>query len=237
MSPPLSPLSLNPPNLPPPPLPHLPTHRPTPSITPSTTTTITGGDFDFDFAPPLEETTHLLPPPTPKRHTVRVQGQLVLVKSVSVNNLSPAPPSPGLDVGAGVGTGVGSGGEGRPVSGRVYESALGAARTHGGGGGQGRRMSAGAGAFGRQHGPGGLVDETEEERRARKGRDGQLRGYGIGGRGNIRRPTEVAPFGGKKHGGGGLASAPATPVEGGFPKRTWNLREKLGLGVPGARRD
>lgn len=258
----LSPLSLNPPNLPAPPLPHLDFHRPTTTSTtgaPSTTS-----DLNFDFAfdnnnpyPDTEpETTHLLPPPTPKRHTVRVQGQLVLVKSVSVNNLSPAPgpSSPGLGVGVGMGAGE------RPVSGmppasRVVETALG-----GGGVGGRRRMS--FTAFGQQDGQGEglgmggiMVDETEEERRARKGRDRQLRGYGIGGRGNIResfflsllgvgcvltlggvgRPTEVAPFGGKK--GGGLASAPTTPMEGTFPKKGWNLREKLGLGVPPPRRD
>lgn len=189
----LSPLSLNPPNLPAPPLPHLDFHRPTTTSTtgaPSTTS-----DLNFDFAfdnnnpyPDTEpETTHLLPPPTPKRHTVRVQGQLVLVKSVSVNNLSPAPgpSSPGLGVGVGMGAGE------RPVSGmppasRVVETALG-----GGGVGGRRRMS--FTAFGQQDGQGEglgmggrMVDETEEERRSRKGRDRQLRGYGIGGRGNIR---------------------------------------------------
>ncbi|KAK0750555.1 hypothetical protein B0T18DRAFT_446139 [Schizothecium vesticola] len=200
-------------------------HRPT-------TTTAPSSDFDFAFAfddTPDPETTHLLPPPTPKRHTVRVQGQLVLVKSVSVNNLAPAPPSPGLGAGErpvsvvpGPGLGQGSGRTG------VYETALGGAR--------GRRMSF-TGTFGKGEGQGqrGMADETDEERRARKGRDGQLRGYGIGGRGNIRRATEVAPFGGKRS--GGRASAPTTPMEGTFPKKGWNLREKLGLGVPQARRD
>lgn len=180
--PPLSPLSLNPPNLPAPPLPHLDFHRPTTT----STTAPSSFDFAFDNGPdPEPETTHLLPPPTPKRHTVRVQGQLVLVKSVSVNNLSPAPSpsSPGLGAGEGE----------RPVSGmpplsRVVETALGG----GGGGVRGRRRMSFT-AFGQQGdgtgeglGIGGVVDETEEERRARKGRDRQLRGYGIGGRGNIR---------------------------------------------------
>ncbi|KAK0649641.1 hypothetical protein B0T16DRAFT_410494 [Cercophora newfieldiana] len=52
--------------------------------------------------------------------------------------------------------------------------------------------------------------ETEEEVREVAVRDRQLRGYGIGGAGNIRRATDVANF--------------ANP-----DKRRWNLREMLGL--------
>lgn len=74
------------------------------------------------------------------------------------------------------------------------------------------------------------LDDEEEKETAIRAR--QLRGYGIGGVGNIRRPTDVihgshpaspqtedAPAG----------SAPTSPMEATATDRKWNLREMLSL--------
>lgn len=136
----------------------------------------------FEFDP---DTSRLLSPPPPPRprhhhHHVRVQGRLVLVRSVSTvslrthtaGNTSPisqtsAPPVPALPMyAAAVGSVVRSSTKGRSKS-----------------GGERRRRSlddhvrAGEAESGR---------DSDDRRRETVSRDLQLRGYGIGGAGNIR---------------------------------------------------
>ncbi|KAK3376197.1 hypothetical protein B0T24DRAFT_216373 [Lasiosphaeria ovina] len=173
----------------------------------------------------LDPDTSRLLPVRPKRHHVRIQGQLVLVRSISTANLRPPPgrrqsvsPSPG-------GT--------TPTSaGPRFESAgvskL-AAR---------RRLSLDDGAA-RQEADGAASDdtETEEEVRDTITRDRQLRGYGIGGAGNIRRPTEVINFPARRPGSTLSllssvlpSSSPTSPMFPSTPDRKrWNFREMFGL--------
>lgn len=73
------------------------------------------------------------------------------------------------------------------------------------------------------------LDEEEEKETALRAR--QLRGYGIGGVGNIRRPTDVihgaTPWQ-NDHGSSG--SAPGSPQEAGVAvDKKWNLRQMLSL--------
>ncbi|KAI1634252.1 hypothetical protein F4809DRAFT_538290 [Biscogniauxia mediterranea] len=105
------------------------------------------------------DTSRLLPPPPPPRpHRVRVQGQLAIVRSVSVANLKSA-------------------------------EALRLARD-----GDARRSGSGqrrGGRAGRRRRSLDNESESDAEDREVAARDSQLRGYGIGGAGNIRRPTDV----------------------------------------------
>ncbi|KAG7111454.1 hypothetical protein HYQ44_009649 [Verticillium longisporum] len=103
---------------------------------------------------PLEaldpETSQLLPA-RKRRHRVRIQGKLALVRSISTANLS--------------------GKAAAQASGRAGGSLEGKRS------GEDEELS--------------QTSDTEEEAREVAVRDQQLRGYGIGGAGNIRRPTEV----------------------------------------------
>ncbi|KAK3346328.1 hypothetical protein B0T25DRAFT_276767 [Lasiosphaeria hispida] len=198
----------------------------------------------------LDPDTSRLLPVRPKRHHVRVQGRLVLVRSISTANLRhPSSPST-LTVNRAVSASrrgssgspplnrAGSGGSGpktptgSAAPGAGYESALGSAPAARGRKPRGRRRwSLDDGAVEED----GSETETEEEARDTVIRDRQLRGYGIGGAGNIRRPTDVAHFSSKRSSmmllSGVLpSSAPTTPTSPTAPdRRRWNIREMFGL--------
>ncbi|KAK4184259.1 hypothetical protein QBC35DRAFT_455455 [Podospora australis] len=126
------------------------------------------------------ETSRLLPiPQTSKRlqHHVRVQGKLVLVKSVSIADLKTA------------------GQDEQPPSSAGYEAALGGSLVTRSTMGEKTRIS---------------LDDIRTSEKETHVRDRQLRGYGIGGAGNIRRPTDVIHA---NHTG----------------NKKWNIREILGL--------
>lgn len=136
-------------------------------------------DLSIELAPVDPDTSRLLPVRR-KRHHVRIQGKLVVVRSVSTANLRPSPSSPRLPSPTPLPGSASPTGD-RQVStaggGRIYESAVGSAvtpRTR-------RRRSLDDGAV-----DGESEAETEEEAREVVIRDRQLRGYGIGGAGNIR---------------------------------------------------
>jgi hypothetical protein len=127
------------------------------------------------------ETSRLLPPPAAarrKRHHVRVQGKLAVVRSVSTVNLRAAattgsiPPVPRYE------SAVGS------VVGAPHRRGKGRARASV----QRRSLDETARGVAQDSETDTETDEedVEEERREVKKRDGQLRGYGIGGAGNIR---------------------------------------------------
>ncbi|GKT50477.1 uncharacterized protein ColSpa_10658 [Colletotrichum spaethianum] len=110
--------------------------------------------------------------PTRKRqHRVRVQGRLAVVRSVSTANLRPATslapalPSP-----------VAASGTTTPATPKFESGVAGSAETR-----MRRRKSLDDASS----------DTEEEDARETAARDRQFRGYGIGGAGNIRRPTEV----------------------------------------------
>ncbi|KAK0713595.1 hypothetical protein B0T26DRAFT_753685 [Lasiosphaeria miniovina] len=178
----------------------------------------------------LDPDTSRLLPVRPKRHHVRIQGKLVLVRSISTANLRPPPgrrqsvsPSPG-------GT--------TPRSAELlFESAgvskLAARRSR-----ARRSLSLDDGAA-RQEADRAASDDTETEEEARDTitRDRQLRGYGIGGAGNIRRPTEVINFPARRPGSTLSllssvlpSSSPTSPMSPSTPDRKrWNIREMFGL--------
>ncbi|KAK3936033.1 hypothetical protein QBC46DRAFT_396026 [Diplogelasinospora grovesii] len=190
-------------------------------------------------------TSRLLPPPAPtrrkKHHHVRVQGKLVLVRSISTHNLRPPLGSPQLQERrtssnsppvTPLPTQLDRPTTARPVT--RYKSAVGSTalpiprhRRP-----RGRRRGRASLDDGRQGGEDdGDATETDEEEQQQQQRetvirDTQLRGYGIGGAGNIRRPTEVIQFSSRG------PSSPASPT--GPDKKRWNIREMLGL--PGDRR-
>ena len=152
-------------------------------------------DISIELAALDHDTSRLIQPSNPrrvKRHHVRVQGKLVVVRSISTANLhapigTPTTQSPALPAGLGMGVGLA-----RTASGerQLFESAVGGStlspgmRSRKGRRGQrGRRRSLDDdGAVGSDD----TETETEEEVRETVRRDRQLRGYGIGGAGNIR---------------------------------------------------
>ncbi|KAI1385182.1 uncharacterized protein F4822DRAFT_432031 [Hypoxylon trugodes] len=112
------------------------------------------------------DTSRLLPPEKRQlEHRVRVQGRLAPVRSISVADLRRASHGVGFDEGVG-------GKAPRRRGRRRSEDDVGGSSGRGSGSVDG-------------DGDGGEGDEEVGER------DTQLRGYGIGGRGNIRRPTDV----------------------------------------------
>ncbi|OTB00771.1 hypothetical protein M426DRAFT_324012 [Hypoxylon sp. CI-4A] len=119
------------------------------------------------------ETSRLLSSPPPRKralHRVRVQGRLAAVRSVSVadsRSASCGAPETRFDAAAGA---VGGG--------------------NGGGGGRRRRRRSEDDLIDGDGGEGEVVDDDDDDGETEE-RDAQMRGYGIGGRGNIRRPTEV----------------------------------------------
>ncbi|KAI1486670.1 hypothetical protein F5X96DRAFT_220033 [Biscogniauxia mediterranea] len=150
---------------------------------------------------PDPDTSRLLPPPQHRPHRVRVQGQLAVVRSVSVANLKSA-------------------------------EALRLARD-----GDARRSGSGQRRGGRRRRRSLDNDESESDAEDREvaARDRQLRGYGIGGAGNIRRPTDV--MGGPSRTSGSLsrlfarpgstssgspsATATTTPLTPGSERKRW----------------
>ncbi|KAH6677870.1 hypothetical protein F5X68DRAFT_193436 [Plectosphaerella plurivora] len=147
-------------------------------------------DLDLPVALLDPETSQLLPP-RKKKHRVRVQGRLAVVRSVSTANL-----------GSPTGSGPPSAGSATPrfESGVGGHSAAGSPRR-----GRRRSLDDGSGS-----------EMEEEEVRETAVRDRQLRGYGIGGAGNIRRPTDVY---------GSSSRSDSSP-----DKRWWNgsLRDLIG---------
>ncbi|KAK0611975.1 hypothetical protein B0T14DRAFT_339115 [Immersiella caudata] len=142
--------------------------------------------LELELAPLNPDTSRLLPPrTTTKRHHVRVQGKLVVVRSISTANLKPgvggsAPASPlPVGVAAPLVTPRSAGGQERRESlgGRGRGSPLGNTTRI-----SGRRRSLD------DVGTAGMESEGEAEEEVREVvvRDRQLRGYGIGGAGNIR---------------------------------------------------
>ncbi|KAK4171994.1 hypothetical protein QBC36DRAFT_338859 [Triangularia setosa] len=142
--------------------------------------------FDHQFRVVEPDTSRLLPPPRAEfkrvEHHVRVQGKLVLVKSISTADLPNTPP---------LSTGLTSSRSTTPVG---YEFALGG------------HLQAEVEKRGRS-----MDDPETVHEKLGAIRDRQWRGYGIGGAGNIRRPTDVVQF-------------PSMPTE-----KRWNLREIFGL--------
>ncbi|KAB5533441.1 hypothetical protein GE09DRAFT_1250695 [Coniochaeta sp. 2T2.1] len=129
-------------------------------------------------------------------HHVRVQGRLALVRSVSTVSVRRRG-SPGA-------SGRTSGDSSVPPVPPVarYESAVGSAV--GVAAGSGRKTGRRTGRrrrrsldLGERYREGKSESESEEDERRRRetvSRDMQLRGYGIGGAGNIRRPIDVVHF-------------------------------------------
>ncbi|TDZ14665.1 hypothetical protein Cob_v012427 [Colletotrichum orbiculare MAFF 240422] len=131
-----------------------------------------------DTGEPDPERNQLIPA-RKRNHRVRVQGRLAVVRSVSTVNLRPAASALPSPVGANT-----SGTTTAPAAPKFESGVAGStvppAR---------RRKSLDDG--------GGHVDaEGEHDVEATAVRDRQFRGYGIGGAGNIRRPTEMLIGGG-----------------------------------------
>ncbi|KAH8890494.1 hypothetical protein GQ53DRAFT_747521 [Thozetella sp. PMI_491] len=162
------------------------------AILPNQSPSRRASDADVELRELDPDTSRLLPAKR-KRHTVRVQGKLVVVRSVSTMDL-------------------------KNTAGPGYESAVGSTISPR----RPRRRRSLDGV-----GSGGATDsETEEEERETVVRDRQLRGYGIGGAGNIRRPTEVVHFPARRPG----IFSPTSPTSGSdSDKRRWNIREFFGL--------
>ncbi|KAK1753720.1 hypothetical protein QBC47DRAFT_462481 [Echria macrotheca] len=203
------------------------------SILPNQTPRRRGSDTDLSIElSPIDPDTSRLLPVRRKRHHVRIQGKLVMVRSVSTANLRPSQSTTRLPLPPLPGSGSPTGD--RPMSmaggGRVLESAVGTVVTPRRTGRRSRRRSLDDGAVEE-----GSETETEEEAREVIIRDRQLRGYGIGGAGNIRRATDVANFATRRPGQSMFfsvlpSSAPTTPTSADAPDRKrWNIREMLGL--------
>ncbi|KAL1888380.1 hypothetical protein Sste5346_009587 [Sporothrix stenoceras] len=149
-------------------------------------------------APDDPDAGRLLAPPLTtkrKRHQVRIQGRLVLVRSVSAVNLAPTsttptstdiPPLPTVATRHDPGVGQVVTKRRRP------QSSVPRRRSYG------NKMGGDGDLFFEETGHDGAVDtadeSTEEDEQETALRDRQRRGYGIGGAGNIRRPTEVVQF-------------------------------------------
>ncbi|KAM7218045.1 hypothetical protein V8F06_006580 [Rhypophila decipiens] len=234
----------------------------------------TSEETEFELGEIDPETSRLVPAQQ-KRHHVRIQGKLVLVRSVSTANLRsnglPGGPSatmiaankriatmpmttsldassktsPGLGASLGSG-GSSSGGSSNNLLSPRHDPGVGASTAR-----LNRRISR------RQSYDGSAMSaadddnddeaKTEAEVRETIVRDRQLRGYGIGGAGNIRRPTEVIHFPERRGAPSMLlfssvlppspSSAPSTPTTPTTAdvRRKWNLREMFGL-TPGGER-
>ncbi|GJC91226.1 UDP-glucuronosyl UDP-glucosyltransferase [Colletotrichum higginsianum] len=151
-------------------------------------------DDDGNDAGPIDpestESNQLIPA-RKRRHRVRVQGRLAVVRSVSAANLRPAVSSVAPALPSPVAAAVG--GTATPAAPPKFESGVaGSAAAPA----RGRGMTMRSRERGR--GRGRSVDdassdagEDDDDARETAVRDRQFRGYGIGGAGNIRRPTEV----------------------------------------------
>ncbi|KAJ0164706.1 hypothetical protein CTA2_398 [Colletotrichum tanaceti] len=147
-----------------------------------------GGAVD----PESTESNQLIPA-RKRRHRVRVQGRLAVVRSVSAANLRPpalpsslAPALPSPVPAAAVG-----GGTATPAPPKFESGVAGsaAAPTRGRGmttRGRGRSVDDASSDAGEEQ-----EQDDDDDARETAVRDRQFRGYGIGGAGNIRRPTEV----------------------------------------------
>ncbi|KZL78314.1 udp-glucuronosyl udp-glucosyltransferase [Colletotrichum incanum] len=124
-----------------------------------------------DNAGETDPESNQLIPTRKRRHRVRVQGRLAVVRSVSTVNLRPAAsvaptlPSP-----------VAASGTTTPATPKFESGVAGSTGTP-----VRRRKSLDEASS----------DTDEDDAKETAVRDRQFRGYGIGGAGNIRRPTEV----------------------------------------------
>ncbi|KAK2035656.1 hypothetical protein LX32DRAFT_3868 [Colletotrichum zoysiae] len=141
-----------------------------------------------DAGEPDPEADQLIPT-RKRRHRVRVQGRLAVVRSVSTANLRPAAsvapalPSP-VATAATAAAAAAASGTATPATPR-FESGV--------TGGSSSSSSAGMMPPRRRKSFDDASSDCTDEDDARETavRDRQFRGYGIGGAGNIRRPTEV----------------------------------------------
>ncbi len=179
---------------PPPPLP--PILDELASILPNQTPRRHSPTAGFDLLDLDPETSQLLPLPAArrKRHHVRVQGRLALVRSISTADLAGSSSSP-----------LGSAEPGSAGASR-FESAVGSVVSGRRGRGHGRRRrrsldecEVGEGPWARDadlllfdEASEESESETEENERETVLRDTQLRGYGIGGVGNIRMSPRLS---------------------------------------------
>ncbi|WYZ33817.1 hypothetical protein EsH8_I_000093 [Colletotrichum jinshuiense] len=128
--------------------------------------------YSQDDSGEIDPESNQLIPTRKRRHRVRVQGRLAVVRSVSTVNLRPAAsvppalPSP-----------VGTSGTTTPATPKFESGVAGSTVAP-----VRRRRSFDDGSSG---------TEEEDDVKETAVRDRQFRGYGIGGAGNIRRPTEV----------------------------------------------
>lgn len=132
------------------------------SLVPSANERRSQDDLDVPLAELDPETSQLLPA-RKRKHRVRVQGHLAVVRSVSTMNLGASSP--------GVMTNSPSSGPSTPR----FETGVGGRSDHR----PDRRRR-------RSLDDGGDSEMEEEEQRETAVRDRQFRGYGIGGAGNIR---------------------------------------------------
>ncbi|TQN67811.1 hypothetical protein CSHISOI_07660 [Colletotrichum shisoi] len=196
--------------------------------------------------PESTESNQLIPA-RKRRHRVRVQGRLAVVRSVSTANLRPAVSSvaPALPLPSPVAAAVG--GTATPAAAPpkfesgVAGSAAAVAPARGRGmtvRGRGRRTRRGRSVDDASSDAG--EEEEDDDARETAVRDRQFRGYGIGGAGNIRRPTEVYgatskpsslssrfsifnPSGSSSGSGSGSSSGPGSAAE--TDRGQWSFRE------------
>ncbi|KAK8084500.1 hypothetical protein PG997_005771 [Apiospora hydei] len=160
--------------------------------------------YSSDFGIPLAALDHdtsrlLQPPPRCRRsrlqHRVRIQGQLALVRSVSVANLpQPSLPNsttaPGHHLSPSLATrsdaGIGGSGGNKALGSRTQRPRSGA-RVNWTGAATARATAAPTSRWSLD-----IEDDDEEDSELRE-RDTQLRGYGIGGAGNIRKFAFTTP--------------------------------------------
>ncbi|WQF78966.1 hypothetical protein CDEST_03980 [Colletotrichum destructivum] len=150
-------------------------------------------DNDAGAIDPESTESNQLIPARKRRHRVRVQGRLAVVRSVSTANLRPAVSSVAPALPSPVAAAVG--GTATPaaappkfesgVAGSAAAPARGRGMTMRG---KGRRTRRGRSVDDASSDAG---EEEDDDARETAVRDRQFRGYGIGGAGNIRRPTEV----------------------------------------------
>ncbi|OHE98595.1 hypothetical protein CORC01_06046 [Colletotrichum orchidophilum] len=150
------------------------------------------------------ESDHLIPAKK-RRHRVRVQGRLAVVRSVSTVNLRPTPsvapelPSPV------VGNGPAAPANPKFESG-VAGSTVAPVR---------RRKSLDDASS----------DTEEDDVKETAVRDRQFRGYGIGGAGNIRRPTEVYGSAKSSSSSSRFSIFPSSGPSDDSDRRNWSLKD------------
>ncbi|KAK1966418.1 hypothetical protein LY78DRAFT_669748 [Colletotrichum sublineola] len=164
-----------------------------------------------DAGEPDPEADHLIPA-RKRRHRVRVQGRLAVVRSVSTANLRPATSvAPALPPPIAAAASSGGTTTSAPATPRFESGVAG---------------STGMPLRRRKSLDDASSDCTEyDDAKETAVRDRQFRGYGIGGAGNIRRPTEV--YGSTKSSSSGSKFSmfnPSSPTDE-TGKRQWSFKE------------